>query len=137
MGSEEITDDDWLLRRIPPWHSPQENQNESNDGSQSIRPPSPAFSLDRGEEGLSFHLEKSLRAAGEPLTYGCPDGEPGWAVTRISVKVLKTMGLRIVRDEQPHHVMVFGLSDLKGMALRRMQRDMARNSTYVVLPLVS
>ena len=101
-----------------------------------MRPPSPAFALDDGEAALSFHLESSLRAAGEQLTYGCPDGVPGWAVTRIDAGTVRAFGLRIERDGKPHHVLVFGLVDLTGQALRRMQRDLAKNSVYVVPPRV-
>jgi hypothetical protein len=136
VDAEEIRDDDWLLRRIPPWHLPEKNQNEPDGSNQTIRPPSAAFALDRGETGLSFHLESSLRAAGEPLSCGCPDGEPGWAVTRISVSTVRAMGHEVVRDDQPHHVLLLGLADLKGTALKRAQREIARKSSYVILPLV-
>jgi hypothetical protein len=134
--AEEIAGGDGLLRRIPPWHEPQENQNPPGGGAPSLRPPSPAFALDHGEEGLSFHLESSLRSAGEPLTYGCPNGEPGWAVTRIDTAIVRGFGLRIESDGKPHHVLVFGLAKLTGNALRRMQRDLAKNSVYVVPPRV-
>jgi hypothetical protein len=134
VNTEEIADEERLLRRIPPWHAPQENQNPPGGGKPILRPPSSAFALDRGETGLSFHIESSLRAAGEQLTYGCPDGEPGWAVTRITAATVRTFGLRIERDGLPHHVLVLGLAELKGGALRRMQRDLAKNSEYVALP---
>jgi hypothetical protein len=134
VNTEEVSDEERLLRRIPPWHAPQENQNPPGGRMPVLRPPSPAFALDRGETGLSFHIESSLRAAGEQLTYGCPDGEPGWAVTSISAATVRSFGLRIERDNLPHHVQVFGLADLKGGALRRMQKDLATNSEYVVLP---
>ena len=84
--------------------------------------------------GLSFHLETSLREAGEQLTYGCPSGEPGWAITRIAAGRVRSLGLRIERDGLPHHVQVLGLAELTGQALRRMQRSLARNSAYVVPP---
>ncbi len=88
------------------------------------------------ETGLSFHLESSLRAAGEGLTYGCPEGEPGWAVTRIAASEIRRLGLRILRDDKPHHLQVFGLAELRGTALRRMQRDIARRSAYVIPPRI-
>lgn len=136
MGSDDAGDDEGLLRPIPPWHEPQNDQNPSEGGPPGMRPPSSAFALDGGEAGLSFHLETSLREAGEPLTYGCPPGEPGWAVARITARCVRNLGLRIERDDKPHHVQVYGLSGLKGQALRRMQRSLARNSAYVVLPRV-
>jgi hypothetical protein len=82
--SDDIPDDEGLLRRIPPWHSPQESQNPGSGEAPTLRPPSPAFNLEKDEEGLSFHTESSLRAASESLTYGCPLGEPGWAVARVT-----------------------------------------------------
>ena len=136
MCEHEIGDGEGLLRRIPPWHEPQENQNPPGSGPPTLRPPSPAFALDQGEEGLSFHMESSLRSAGEALTYGCPNGEPGWAVTRIDAGTVRAFGLRIERDGQPHHVLVIGLAQLSGQALRRMQRNLAKNSVYVVPPRV-
>jgi hypothetical protein len=136
VDAEDVRDDDWLLRRIPPWHLPQESQGEQEHGAPAMRPPSSAFSLDRGETGLSFHLESSLRAAGEGLTYGCPEGEPGWAVTRIAASEIRRLGLRILRDDKPHHLQVFGLAELRGTALRRMQRDIARRSAYVIPPRI-
>jgi hypothetical protein len=86
----------------------------------SLRPPSPAFALDDGEEGLSLHLESSLRAAGEQLTYNCPTSVTGWAVTRVTVGYVRSLGLRMERDALPHHVRVFGLANLQGEARRRM-----------------
>jgi hypothetical protein len=137
VSDQDIPDEEGLLRRIPPWHAPQHNQNPPTVGAPALRPPSAAFALDEGETGLSFHLEFSLRLAGEPLTYGCPSGQPGWAVTRISAGAVRSLGLRIERDELPHHVQVYGLTSLRGASLRRMQRNLARNSIYVVLPRVS
>jgi hypothetical protein len=131
-----IEDGEGLLRRIPPWHEPQMNQNPPGGGPPSLRPPSSAFALGHGELGLSFHLLSSLQAVGEPLTYGCPENEPGWAVTRIDAGTVRSFGLRIERDAQPHHVLVLGLAQLRGQALRRMLRDLARNSIYVVPPRV-
>lgn len=137
MSDQDIPDDEGLLRRIPPWHEPQQNQNPPDGGAPALRPPSAAFALDGGEAGLSFHVESSLRAAGEPLTYGCPIGQPGWAVTRIHAGAVRRLGLRVERDNIPHHVQVFGLANLRGSALRRLQRDLAKNSVYVVPPRVS
>jgi hypothetical protein len=137
VTDHDIPDEEGLLRRIPPWHEPQENQNPPGGGAPALRPPSAAFALDGVEAGLSFHMESSLRAAGEPLTYGCPIGQPGWAVARISAGMVRGLGLRIERDDLPHHVQVFGLADLRGNARRQMQRSLAKNSMYVVLPRVS
>jgi hypothetical protein len=134
VNLEEVPDEEGLLRRVPPWHAPQENQNPPSGEPPALRPPSAAFALDDGEIGLSFHIESSLRAAGEQLTYGCPDGVPGWAVTRIDAATVRSFGLLIERDTAPHHVQVLGLADLRGQALRRMQRELARNSVYVILP---
>ncbi len=135
-SSDDIADDEGLLRRIPPWHPPQEIQNPSGGGQPALRPPSPAFNLERDEVGLSFHLESSLRASGEQLTYGCPFGEPGWAVARVTAGEVRALGLRIERDSEPHHVQVFGLSDLKGEARRRMARNLAKMAVYVIPPRV-
>jgi hypothetical protein len=132
--SDDVADDEGLLRRIPPWHQPVNRQNMPDNGPPTLTPPSPAFALDEGEEGLSFHLESSLRVAGEPLTYGCPPGVPGWAVARIAAGYVRGLGLRIVRDTLPHHVQVVGLADLQGTARRRMQRNLAQHSIYVVPP---
>jgi hypothetical protein len=136
VGPDDIPDEEGLLRRIPPWHEPQENQNPAPGDVPSYRPPSAAFALDRGDDGLSFHLESSLRAAGQPLTYGCPPGEPGWAVARIDAGTVRRLGLRIERDDKPHHVQVFGLAALTGATRRKMQRELARHSVYVVPPRV-
>lgn len=137
MCPEDIADDEGLLRRIPPWHQPVSRQNMPDHEPPGLRPPSPAFALDDGEEGLSFHLESSLGAAGEQLTYGCPIGVPGWAVTRVTVGYVRSLGLRIERDALPHHVQVFGLANLQGEARRRMQRNLALHSIYVVPPLAA
>lgn len=137
MGNGDIADDEWLLRRIPPWHLPQEVQNPTEGMLTTFRPPSAAFALDHGEAGLSFHLESSLRAAGEALTYGCPPAEPGWAVTRVEAAAIRRLGLEIVHDDLPHHILVFGLEKLKGSALRKMQREIAKLSVYVVEPRVA
>ena len=137
MTPQAIPDQEGLLRRIPPWHEPQVDQNPPGGGAPTLRPPSPAFALDVGEVGLSFHIESSLRSAGEPLTYGCPLGAPGWAVTRISAGAVRSLGLQIVRDELPHHVQVIGLADLSGGALRRMMRTLAKHSVYIVPPRVA
>jgi hypothetical protein len=134
VNLEEVSDEEGLLRRIPPWHAPQENQNSPGSAGPVLRPPSAAFALDHGEIGLSFHIESSLRAAGEQLTYGCPDGMPGWAVTRIAASTVRSFGLRIERDGVPHHVQVLGLAGLVGQARKRMQRDLAKHSVYVVFP---
>lgn len=136
MSPHDVSDEEGLLRRIPPWHEPLENQNPAPGDVPSYRPPSAAFALDRGEEGLSFHLESSLRAAGEPLTYGCPLSEPGWAVARIDAGTIRHLGLCIQRDGKPHHVQVFGLAALSGAKRRKMQRELARHSVYVVPPRV-
>jgi hypothetical protein len=134
--SDDIPDDEGLLRRIPPWHSPQESQNPGGGGPPTLRPPSPAFNLEKDEEGLSFHIESSLRAAGEPLTYGCPFGEPGWAVARITAAEVRSLGLRIERDKLPHHVQAFGFAELMGTAKRRMARNLAKIAIYVIPPRV-
>ena len=136
MTSESIDDDEGLLRRIPPWHEPVLYQT-AETSENLLRPPSDAFSLEEGEEGLSFHLESSLRGAGEQLTYGCPEGVPGWAVARITAGELRRLGLRLVRDGQPHHVQVLGLSDLSRSKKRRIQREIAKASRYVVPPRAS
>jgi len=71
------------------------------------------------------------------LTYGCPTGIAGWAVTRVTVEYVRSLGLRIERDALPHHVQVFGLANLQGEARRRMQRNFALHSIYVVPPLAA
>lgn len=134
MGAEEIADDEWLLRRIPPYAEPQMDQNPPDGGDSRQRPPSSAFSLRGDEVGLSFHLELSLRASGEALTFGCPEGEPGWAITRISAGVVRALGLRIELDGPPHHVQVLGLADLPRSKRREIQRKLAQHSDYVVPP---
>jgi hypothetical protein len=102
-----------------------------------MRPPSDAFSLEADEEGLSFHLEASLRAAGEPLTYGCPAGHPGWSVARVSARSLRQLGLTLTRDAIPHHVQAFGLRQMSGSRRRKVQREIAKASSFVVMPRVS
>lgn len=134
MSAEELSDDE-LLRRITPYHEPRMDQNPPSGGAPILRPPSNAFALRPGEAGLSFHIESSLRAAGEPLTYGCPSGEPGWAVARILAGRVRSLGLRVERDGLPYHAQVFGLDDLRGGALRRTLRDLARHSNYIVFPI--
>jgi hypothetical protein len=136
VAANEIFDDDGLLRRIPPLHTAVTYQDDAM-GVTRIRPPSDAYSLEIDEEGLSFHLESSLRAAGEQLTYGCPEGIPGWGVARISVGRLRELGLTLTRDHLPHHVQVLGLRTLSSNARRRKQREIAKSSEYVVLPRAS
>jgi hypothetical protein len=134
--SNEISDDEWLLRRIPPHHSPVEYQDPAL-GEVRQRPPSAAFALGIGELGLSFHLESSLRAAGEQLTYGCPEGVPGWSIARIQACRLRDLGLTLVRDEVPHHVQAFGLADLGNSRRKKIQQEIAKASDYVVGPRAS
>lgn len=130
---QELRDDDWLLRRIPPWHAP---ASDEADGGRR-RPPSSAFALDGEEPGLSFHVERWLRDAGEPLTYGCPDGVPGWAVARVAVSEIKQFGLTIVPDSIPYHVQVFGLAQLGTSKRRSAQRQIARKAAYIVPPVAT
>lgn len=132
-----LADDEYLLRRISPFHQPV--RDETCDGGPRIRPPSAAFALRRGERALSFHSESSLRAAGEPLTYGSTPGA-GQAVTRIAAGVLRKLGLDPQRDpdpEQPHHVLVSGLAALSGTEQKRMQQRIAKASEYAVYPTAS
>ncbi len=132
MTGEEIADSDGLLRRIPPLHQPVHDQSMSGpDGRASLRPPSSAFSLRPGERGLSFHLQSSLELAGEPLSYGCPPGEPGWAVVRIEAARIRALGLEIVADGVPHHVLVLGLADRSRSEQRRLQKDLAKSARYI------
>ncbi len=130
---QEVRDDDWLLRRIPPWHVPV--QDEADGGRQ--RPPSSAYALEAEEEGLSFHVERWLRDAGEPLTYGCPDGVPGWAVARVPVAAVKQLGFDILPDGIPYHVQVRGLAQLGTSKRRKAQQQIARQSVYVVPPVAT
>jgi hypothetical protein len=53
------------------------------------------------------------------------------------VGYVRSLGLRIERDALPHHVQVFGLANLQGEARRRMQRNLALHSIYVVPPLAA
>jgi hypothetical protein len=125
-----------LLRRIPPWHEPVPVERSDAGAAVGFRPPSAAFTLDPSEAGLSFHLESSLRDNGEQLSYGCPIGQPGWAVTRITAASVRELGLWIERDDKPHHVQVFGLREFKGNALRRKQKELALRSVYIIPPMV-
>ena len=134
--SKEISDDEWLIRRIPPHHSPVPYQDPAL-GEVRERPPSAAFALGIGEFGLSFHLESSLRAAGEQLTYGCPEGVPGWSVARIQARRLRALGLALIRDEVPHHVQAFGLAELGNSRRKKVQQEIAKASEYVVPPRAS
>lgn len=101
------------------------------DGTASLRPPSSAFSLRQGEPGLSFHLQSSLELAHEPLSYGCPPGEPGWAVVRIEAGRIRALGLEIVRDGKPHHVLVRGLANRSNPEQRKLQKALAKSARYI------
>ena len=132
MTGEDIADSDALIRRIPPLHLPKQDQSMIGpDGTAPLRPPSSAFALRAGERGLSFHLQSSLEFAGEPLSYGCPADEPGWRVVRIEAGRVRALGLAIVRDGLPHHVLVLGLAERSKPERRKLQRELARSARYI------
>lgn len=136
MPSSSLDDGDHLLRRISPLTQAVLYQHPDT-GDDLLRPPSDAFVLGKTETGLSFHVERLLRAAGEPLTYGCPLGVPGWGVVRIGVSTVRALGLTVVLDGIPYHALVLGLRDLGGNARRRKQKELAQASRYVVAPRAS